>query len=92
MPLPASGATVAFVGPGGIGKTHCAASLAAAYATASSLGASVVSLGSRDWGAELKELLKLENVWVTVAPEAADAQAAVAGGPTAVWSRSTPPP
>jgi flagellar biosynthesis GTPase FlhF len=80
VPLPAAGAAVAFVGPGGVGKTHCTASLAAAYAGGSSLAASVVSLGSRDWGAELKELLKLENVWVTVAPEASDAQAAVAGG------------
>jgi flagellar biosynthesis GTPase FlhF len=79
-PLPSAGAAVAFVGPGGVGKTHCAASLAAAYARGSSIAASVVSLGARDWGAELKELLKLENVWVTVAPEASDAQAAVAGG------------
>jgi flagellar biosynthesis GTPase FlhF len=79
-PLPAGGAAIAFVGPGGVGKTHCSAALAAAYAGGSSLTASVVSLGARDWGAEVKELLKLENVWVTVAPEASDAQAAVAGG------------
>jgi flagellar biosynthesis GTPase FlhF len=79
-PLPAGGAAIAFVGPGGVGKTHCSAALAAAYANGSSLTASVVSLGARDWGAEVKELLKLENVWVTVAPEAGDAQAAVAGG------------
>jgi flagellar biosynthesis GTPase FlhF len=79
-PLPSAGAAVAFVGPGGVGKTHCAAALAAAYASGSSLTASVVSLGARDWGAEVKELLKLENVWVTVAPEATDAHAAVAGG------------
>jgi flagellar biosynthesis GTPase FlhF len=79
-PLPAGGAAIAFVGPGGVGKTHCSAALAAAYASGSSLTASVVSLGARDWGAEVKELLKLENVWVTVAPEASDAQAAVAGG------------
>jgi flagellar biosynthesis GTPase FlhF len=80
VPLPSAGAVVAFVGPGGVGKTHCTAALASAYAQGSSLAASVVSLGSRDYGAELKELLKLENVWVTVAPEATDAQAAVTGG------------
>ena len=44
-PLPSSGAAVAFVGPGGSGKSRCTAALAAAYARASTLQARVVSLG-----------------------------------------------
>jgi len=75
-PLPATGAAVAFVGAGGAGKTRCAAALASAYARGSTLAASVVSLGSDDWGGDLKELLKGQNVWVmgaAVGPEAAPA-------------------
>ena len=75
-PLPATGAAIAFVGAGGAGKTRCAAALASAYAKGSTLAASVVSLGSDDWGGDLKELLKGQNVWVMVAavgPEAAPA-------------------
>jgi flagellar biosynthesis GTPase FlhF len=79
-PLPTAGAVVAFVGPGGVGKTHCTAALAAAYARGSSLAASVVSLGGRDWGSDVKELLGRENVWVTVAPGPAEAQEAVTSG------------
>ena len=75
-PLPATGAAVAFVGAGGAGKTRCSAALASAYAKGSTLAASVVSLGSDDWGGDLKELLKGQNVWVmgaAVGPEAAPA-------------------
>jgi flagellar biosynthesis GTPase FlhF len=75
-PLPATGAAVAFVGAGGAGKTRCAAALASAYAKGSTLAASVVSLGSDDWGGDLKDLLKGQNVWVmgaAVSPEAAPA-------------------
>jgi flagellar biosynthesis GTPase FlhF len=75
-PLPAGGAAIAFVGAGGAGKTRCAAALASAYAKGSTLAASVVSLGSDDWGGDLKELLKGQNVWVmgaAVGPEAAPA-------------------
>ena len=75
-PLPATGAAIAFVGAGGAGKTRCAAALASAYAKGSTLAASVVSLGSDDWGGDLKELLKGQNVWVmgaAVGPEAAPA-------------------
>jgi flagellar biosynthesis GTPase FlhF len=75
-PLPATGAAIAFVGAGGAGKTRCAAALASAYARGSTLAASVVSLGSDDWGGDLKELLKGQNVWVmgaAVGPEAAPA-------------------
>jgi flagellar biosynthesis GTPase FlhF len=72
-PLPASGAAVAFVGAGGAGKTRCAAALASAYAKGSTLAASVVSLGSDDWGGDLKELLKGQNVWVMGAANGAEA-------------------
>jgi len=72
-PLPPSGAAVAFVGAGGAGKTRCAAALAAAYAKGSTLAASVVSLGSDDWGGDLKELLKGQNVWVMGAANGAEA-------------------
>jgi flagellar biosynthesis GTPase FlhF len=72
-PLPPTGAAVAFVGAGGAGKTRCAAALAAAYAKGSTLAASVVSLGSDDWGGDLKELLKGQNVWVMGAANGAEA-------------------
>ena len=78
--LPADGAAIAFVGAGGSGKTRCTASLAAAYARASTLAASVVALGGEDWGAEVKDLLKGQSTWVTVAPTAHDAHAAVQSG------------
>jgi flagellar biosynthesis GTPase FlhF len=78
--LPAGGAAIAFVGAGGSGKTRCTAALAAAYARASTLAASVVALGGEDWGAEVKDLLKGQSTWVTVAPTAHDANAAVQSG------------
>jgi flagellar biosynthesis GTPase FlhF len=79
-PLPAAGAAVAFVGTGGAGKTRCTAALARAYARGSSLAASVVSMGSSDWGTSLKDLLRGEQVWVTVATGTGDAGVAVASG------------
>jgi flagellar biosynthesis GTPase FlhF len=79
-PLPAGGAAVAFVGAGGAGKTRCAAALASAYAKGSTLAASVVSLGSDDWGGDLKELLKGQNVWVMGAARGVEAIPAVQHG------------
>ena len=79
-PLPATGAAIAFVGAGGAGKTRCAAALASAYARGSTLAASVVSLGSDDWGGDLKELLKGQNVWVMGAAVGAEAAPAVQHG------------
>jgi flagellar biosynthesis GTPase FlhF len=79
-PLPASGAAVAFVGAGGAGKTRCAAALASAYAKGSTLASSVVSMGSDDWGGDLKELLKGQNVWVMGAANGAEAAPAVQHG------------
>ena len=77
---PPPGAAVAFVGAGGAGKTRCAAALASAYAKGSTLAASVVSLGSDDWGGDLKELLKGQNVWVMGAANGAEAAPAVQHG------------
>jgi flagellar biosynthesis GTPase FlhF len=79
-PLPATGAAVGFVGTGGAGKTRCAAALSRAYAQASTLAASVVSLASSDWGSAIKDLLRGENVWVTVAPGTTEAASAIASG------------
>jgi flagellar biosynthesis GTPase FlhF len=79
-PLPAGGAAVAFVGAGGAGKTRSAAALASAYAKGSTLASSVVSLGSDDWGGDLKELLKGQNVWVMGAANGAEAAPAVQHG------------
>jgi flagellar biosynthesis GTPase FlhF len=79
-PLPASGAAVAFVGAGGAGKTRCAAALASAYAKGSTHASSVVSLGSDDWGGDLKELLKGQNVWVMGAANGTEAAPAVQHG------------
>ena len=79
-PLPATGAAVAFVGAGGAGKTRCSAALASAYAKGSTLAASVVSLGSDDWGGDLKELLKGQNVWVMGAAVGAEAAPPVQHG------------
>jgi hypothetical protein len=79
-PLPTRGAAIAFVGAGGAGKTRCAAALASAYAKGSTLAASVVSLGSDDWGGDLKELLKGQNVWVMGAAQGAEAIPAVQHG------------
>jgi flagellar biosynthesis GTPase FlhF len=79
-PLPADGAAVAFVGAGGAGKTRCAAALASAYAKRSTLASSVVSMGSDDWGGDLKELLKGQNVWVMGAANGPEAAPAVQHG------------
>ncbi|HET6865029.1 MAG TPA: hypothetical protein VFH80_03865 [Solirubrobacteraceae bacterium] len=79
-PLPANGAAVAFVGAGGAGKTRCAAALASAYAKRSTLASSVVSMGSDDWGGDLKELLKGQNVWVMGAANGPEAAPAVQHG------------
>ena len=51
------GRVVAFVGPGGSGKTRCLARLAAAYAARSDLPVACVSLRPADGGSELAMLL-----------------------------------
>jgi flagellar biosynthesis protein FlhF len=52
-----NGHVIGFVGPGGAGKTRCAAQLAAAYARGSSLPVACVALRADDGGAELGRLL-----------------------------------
>lgn len=51
------GRVVAFVGPGGAGKTRCLARLAAAYAARSDLPVACVTLRPADGGTELSMLL-----------------------------------
>jgi flagellar biosynthesis protein FlhF len=60
--LPVNGAAVAFVGAGGSGKTRCTAALAAAYARASTLSVSVMSLGAPDGGRALGALLREDRI------------------------------
>jgi flagellar biosynthesis GTPase FlhF len=57
-----AGRVVAFVGPGGSGKTHCAGRLAGAYAAADRMPVQCVSLSPRDAGAELALLLAPSGV------------------------------
>jgi len=73
--LPSSGAAVAFVGAGGAGKSRCAAAMAAAYARASTLRVSVLSLADGTAGA----LLSGRGVEVQ-APGDGETLAAVARG------------
>lgn len=61
-PLGAGGCAVAFVGAGGAGKTRAAAAFATAYARASTLGVSAVSMGTADGGRSLAELVKPAGV------------------------------
>jgi len=56
-PLRRGPAVVGFVGPGGAGKTRCAARLAAAHARHGALAVTVIALRAPDGGAELTRLL-----------------------------------
>jgi hypothetical protein len=73
------GRTVAFVGPGGSGKTLCTARLAAAYASGSDLPVICLSLRPADGGAELAELLEPAGVAVHAVDSPDQARAHVAG-------------
>jgi Meckel syndrome type 1 protein len=73
------GRTVAFVGPGGSGKTLCTARLAATYAQGSDLPVIVMTLRPRDGGAELAGLLQPYGVQVHSVDDPADARARIAG-------------
>jgi flagellar biosynthesis protein FlhF len=73
------GRTIAFVGPGGSGKTLCTARLAAAYANGSDLPVICMSLRPRDGGAELTALLESSNVAVHPVEDAREARARIAG-------------
>lgn len=71
----APGRVVAFVGPGGAGKTHCAGHLAGAYAQTGGLPVACVAVRPADAGAELALLLAPAGVPMRVAPDAASAGA-----------------
>jgi flagellar biosynthesis GTPase FlhF len=77
--LPSAGAAVAFVGAGGAGKTRCAAALANAYASASTLPVSVVSLTAGGHRNDIVALLASSGVPVQVANGPAAAET-IAGG------------
>jgi flagellar biosynthesis protein FlhF len=68
-----AGRVVAFVGPGGSGKTHCTSRLAGAYAAAQRMPVACVSIAPRDGGSELA--LSLAPVGVPLHPVASGAEA-----------------
>jgi len=63
------GRVVAFVGPGGAGKTRCVARLAAAYGTRSGLPVAAVALRAEDRGGQLAALLGPAAIQVRAADE-----------------------
>jgi flagellar biosynthesis GTPase FlhF len=78
-PASAGARSIAFVGPGGSGKTLCAARLAAAYATCSELPVVVISLRPADGGAELAAMLEPFGIGVRAAESGGEARAHLAG-------------
>ena len=73
-----AGRVVAFVGPGGAGKTQCTAHLAGAYAAADRIPIACVALAPRDAGAELALLLAPGGVPLHTAYTGAEAADRVA--------------
>jgi flagellar biosynthesis protein FlhF len=71
--------SIAFVGPGGAGKTLSTARLAATYATRSELPVVVIALRSADGGAELSALLEPFGIGVRTADSGSEARAHLAG-------------
>jgi flagellar biosynthesis protein FlhF len=78
-PVGTGARSVAFVGPGGSGKTLCVARLAAAYATRSEMPVVVISLRPTDGGAELAALLEPLGIGVRAADSGGEARAHLAG-------------
>jgi flagellar biosynthesis GTPase FlhF len=76
---PAGARSIAFVGPGGSGKTLSAARLAAAYASGSDLPVVVIALRASDGGAELRDMLEPLGVGVRAADSGAEARAHMIG-------------
>lgn len=76
---PAGARSIAFVGPGGSGKTLSTARLAAAYGAGSDLPVVVVALRSADGGAELSGMLEPLGIGVRTADSGAEARAHLAG-------------
>jgi flagellar biosynthesis protein FlhF len=79
QPAATGARSVAFVGPGGAGKTLCAARLAATYATRSELPVVVISLRPVDGGTELRSLLEPFGIGLRTADSGAQARAHLAG-------------
>jgi flagellar biosynthesis GTPase FlhF len=78
--VPAPGArSIAFVGPGGSGKTLSTARLAAAYASRSDMPVVVISLRPADGGAELSGMLEPLGIGVRMADSGDEARAHLAG-------------
>jgi flagellar biosynthesis GTPase FlhF len=73
------GRTVAFVGPGGAGKTLSTARLAATYALGSDVPVICMTLRPADGGAELRGLLQPAGVAVHAIEDPAEARARIAG-------------
>ncbi|MCW3002370.1 MAG: hypothetical protein JWQ20_1668 [Conexibacter sp.] len=78
LPLRRGPGVVAFVGPGGAGKTRCVARLAAAHARHGALPVSVVALRSPDGGAELRRLLAPYGVGLHAVESGAEGAARIA--------------
>jgi flagellar biosynthesis protein FlhF len=76
---PAGARSLAFVGPGGSGKTLCAARMAAAYSSGSDLPVVVIALRAADGGAELAAMLEPLGVGVRAADSGDEARAHLAG-------------
>ena len=72
-PLRPGGKIVAFVGPGGAGKTRCAARLCASHARAGLQPVAAIALRADDGGAELERLLAPYGVPVHAVASAAEA-------------------
>src|SRR5262249_40955987 len=70
----APGRCIAFVGPGGGGKTRGVTAIANAYATRSDLSCAVITLRAKDDGAELRRLLGPAGVPVHGARDALEAR------------------
>ena len=73
-PSALGGAAIAFVGPGGSGKSLSAARIAAAYAARSDLPVVCLSLRPRDGGAALRAMLEPAGVAVEVVQSGAEAR------------------
>jgi flagellar biosynthesis protein FlhF len=78
-PPAVGGRSLAFVGPGGAGKTLCTARLAIAYARGSDLPVVCIALRPPDGGNELGSMLEPLGVGVTAVASAEQARAHVAG-------------
>jgi len=77
-PLHRGAGALAFVGPGGTGKTRCVARLAAAHARTGRVPVTVVALHPTDGGAELRRLLAPYGVTLHAIESGAEGAATIA--------------